>query len=240
MGNGNPFPTPLLLLLPWKEQMRRMRMPILLSLAKNNGLRKRPRLWRKSMWIRSPVSGMSFGIISSVGTLLKHQRMLLPSLPRKKKRKQPPTSPRDQKSTPKKCNTSTSAATLSKTESNAAIAPAPAPSPNSASKCATPSVTTPSPSSPQNAPSGAVSPKNYYGSSPVLQMPMNSQKRIYTFGTAMAHANFSIVGASNIGRRGIWGRCMGFNGGILGRSIKTCMLIIKGRGWISWRIVLRK
>mmetsp|Transcript_9655 Transcript_9655/g.20897 ORF Transcript_9655/g.20897 Transcript_9655/m.20897 type:complete len:206 (-) Transcript_9655:526-1143(-) len=192
----------------------------------------------------SQVFDTNFWITKSVKTWrISHRTSLLlrppPPIWNATKQRRKPSS-RDPKSTLKRCNTSTSAATSSPTASNAAIELVPAPFPNSACKCATHCGTTRCPCSRPNAPSGAASPRSCCGSSKAPRTRTNWRKRTYTFGTGMARASSSIHGACSIVRRGISGRCMDFNGGILGQSTRICMPIIRGKAWISWRIVLRK
>lgn len=62
-----------------------------------------------------------------------------------------------------------------------------------------------------------------------------------TSGMAMDPVHTWTVLASPIGKRGIWGQCMDFNGVTLGQSTATCMLIILVGGWVGcvvWHVLV--
>jgi dihydrofolate reductase len=84
---------------------------------------------------------------------------------------------------------------------------------------------------------GAVLPKNYFGSLPVLLMPISSRKRIFRFGMPMLVRNSCKVGDWDIGRRVIWVLFMDFNGVILVHPIRICTPITMDKASTNYNSV---
>lgn len=75
--------------------------------------------------------------------------------------------------------------------------------------------------------------KNYCGSSMAVRMPKNYKTRIFTFGMATAHVNFSIKMVSMTVKRAIWDRFMVFNGDISVLNTRRVMTIIRAKALIN-------